>query len=74
MPIPAARGTLFWNGLGFLTTLVAILLALVPPADTPDSLAFFVQVGSGAAGFGLVGLLFYALAGRKRRRTEAMAA
>jgi amino acid transporter len=75
VPIPGGRaGNLFWNGLGFLTTLIAIILALIPPADTPDKTAFFVQVGGGAAGFALVGFLFYAIAGRNRRRGAERAA
>ena len=35
IPVPGGSGgSLFWNGLGFFTTAVAIVLALIPPADT----------------------------------------
>ncbi len=37
VPIPGgAAGSWFWNSLGFVTTLVAIVLALIPPADAAD--------------------------------------
>ena len=70
IPVPGGRaGSLFWNGLGFLTTVVAIVLALIPPADTPDKTAFFVQVFIGSFGFLFAGLILYALAERRRRAT-----
>jgi amino acid transporter len=47
----AKAGSLFWNALGFLTTAVAIVLALIPPADTENKLSFFVQVFIGSFGF-----------------------
>jgi len=69
IPVPGGRaGSLFWNSLGFLTTLVAIVLALVPPADTPDKRAFFVEVFIGSFGFLAAGFVLYALAERRRRR------
>jgi amino acid transporter len=75
IPVPGGRaGNLLWNGLGFLTTGVAIVLALVPPADTTDKMSFFVQVFIGSFGFLFAGLILYALAERRRRRTEAAAA
>ena len=75
VPVPGGRaGSAFWNGLGFLTTLVAIVLALVPPADTPDRMAFFVQVAVGSFGFVAAGIVLYALAERRRRRELAAAA
>ena len=75
IPVPGGRvGSILWNGLGFLTTVVAIVLALVPPADTTDRLSFFVQVFIGSFGFLFAGLILYALAERRRRRTEAAAA
>ncbi|MEP6995414.1 MAG: amino acid permease, partial [Acidobacteriota bacterium] len=71
IPVPGgAAGSLFWNGLGFLTTTVAIVLALIPPADATDKLGFFVQVFVGSFGFLVAGLVLYALAERRRRRTE----
>jgi glutamate:GABA antiporter len=68
IPVPGGRwGSLFWNGVGLLTTAVSILLALMPPEDTVDKRAFFVQVLAGSAGFVAAGLLLYALAKRRRR-------
>ena len=57
-------GSLFWNGLGFLTTTVSIILALIPPADSTDKLGFFVQVFIGSFGFLAAGFVLYALAER----------
>jgi len=68
IPVPGGRwGSLFWNGLGFLTTSVSIVLALVPPADTADRHGFFVQVLGGSAGFLIAGWVLYSLAQRRRR-------
>ena len=67
-------GSTFWNCLGFLTTFVAIVLALIPPADTPNRLSFFVEVFVGSFGFLAAGLVLYWLAERRRRRTERIAA
>lgn len=69
IPVPGGRGgSVFWNSLGFLTTAVAIILALIPPADTPDRVGFFVQVFVGSFGFLGAGLILYAMAERRRRR------
>jgi amino acid transporter len=69
VPVPGGNGgSLFWNGLGFLTTAVAIALALIPPADSTDKLGFFVQVFIGSFGFLGAGFVLYALAERRRRR------
>jgi amino acid transporter len=69
IPVPGGRGgSLFWNGLGFLTTAVAIVLALIPPADTQNKTAFFAQVFTGSFGFLGAGFVLYALAERRRRR------
>jgi amino acid transporter len=68
IPVPGGRwGSLFWNGIGLLTTAVSILLALVPPEDTVDKHAFFVQVLAGSAGFVAAGLMLYAVTERRRR-------
>jgi amino acid transporter len=68
IPVPGGRsGSLLWNGIGLLTTAVAIVLALIPPSDASDRLGFFVQVLAGAAGFVAAGLVFYSLAARRRR-------
>jgi glutamate:GABA antiporter len=75
IPVPGgAAGNLFWNGLGFLTTTVAIVLALIPPSDTQNKAAFFVQVFLGSFGFLGAGVVLYALAERRRKRAEAAAA
>ena len=68
IPVPGGKaGSLFWNGLGFLTTSVAIILALIPPADTADRQAFFMQVLVGSFGFLAAGLILYTIAERRRR-------
>ncbi len=68
IPVPGgAAGNLFWNGLGFLTTLIAIVLALIPPADAVDKTSFLVQVLGGSVGFVAAGLILYALAARRGR-------
>ena len=72
VPIPGgATGSYLWNGLGFVTTIVAIVLALIPPADSTDRTGFFVQVSVGSFGFVVAGVVLYALAERRRKRTEA---
>jgi glutamate:GABA antiporter len=69
IPVPGGRaGSLFWNGLGFLTTVVAIVLALIPPADTANKVRFFVEVFVGSFGFLAAGFVLYALAQRRRLR------
>jgi amino acid transporter len=69
IPVPGGgAGSALSNGLGFLTATVAIVLALIPPADTENRLAFFVQVFIGSFGFLAAGLVLYALAERRRRR------
>ncbi|HKD19117.1 MAG TPA: APC family permease, partial [Thermoanaerobaculia bacterium] len=70
IPVPGGRaGSVFWNGLGFLTTVVAIVLALIPPADTANKTEFFVEVFIGSFGFLFAGLILYAIAERRRRAT-----
>ncbi len=72
VPVPGgATGSWFWNSLGFVTTLVAIVLALIPPADSTDRMGFFMQVALGSFGFVIAGLILYALAERRRRRASA---
>ena len=72
VPIPGgAAGSWFWNSVGFVTTLVAIVLALIPPADAADRSGFFLQVAAGSFGFVVAGFVLYALAERRRRRAES---
>lgn len=72
IPVPGGRtGSVLWNGLGFLTTFVSIVLALIPPADTADRAGFFIEVFVGSFGFLAAGFVLYALAGRRRRRVAA---
>ncbi|MFY9552884.1 MAG: amino acid permease, partial [Thermoanaerobaculia bacterium] len=73
VPVPGGTaGSYFWNGLGFLTTVVAIVLALIPPADTADRTGFFLQVAVGSFGFVVAGFILYALAQRRRRGAEGV--
>jgi amino acid transporter len=68
IPVPGGvAGSFFWNGLGFLTTLISIVLALIPPADSIDRRGYFVQVLGGSAAFLIAGMILYALAERRRR-------
>ena len=72
--VPGGRiGSLFWNSLGLLTTASAIFLALIPPQDTADPRAFFLQVAVGSVGFVVAGLVLYARAERRRRSFKAPA-
>jgi amino acid transporter len=67
IPVPGGKaGSLFWNGLGFLTTTVSIILALIPPADSVNRQGFFIEVLSGSFGFLAAGLVLYALSQRRR--------
>lgn len=67
IPVPGGRfGSLFWNGIGLLTTTISILLALIPPEDATDKRAFFVQVLGGSVAFIAAGLILYAVAERRR--------
>jgi amino acid transporter len=66
IPVPGGiAGSLFWNGLGFLTTAIAIFLALIPPEDSTDKTGFFIQVFVGSFGFLAAGLILYSVAQRR---------
>ena len=57
-----------------MQTAVAIVLAIIPPADTKDRAGFLLQVAIGSFGFVVAGLVLYAVAERRRRRAESAAA
>ena len=63
-----ALGSAIANGLGFLTTVGAIALALVPPSDTAERMDFFLKVIGGTFGFFIAGLVLYRLAKRRAVR------
>ena len=65
-----AAGSWLINGIGALTTLVAIVLALIPPPDTHDRTAFFVKVFVGSFGFLVAGWVLYEIAARRRARMQ----
>jgi hypothetical protein len=68
IPVPGGvAGSLFWNGLGFVTTAVSIVLALIPPEDSADKTSYFLQVFGGSFGFLAAGLILYSIAQRSRR-------
>ncbi len=69
IPIPAGPvGSWVINGIGFVTTLLAILLALIPPSGEEAKLVFFSKVFIGSAGFVLVGTAIYSRSHRARQR------
>jgi amino acid transporter len=68
-----SAGSWLVNGVGFATTLLAIILALVPPSDTADKIGFFLKVFVGSFAFLVAGFLFYSRAERRRSRARAAA-
>jgi len=67
IPVPGgAAGSWIVNGVGFTTTLLAIILALVPPSDEAGKIGFFLKVFGGCTAFVVAGFLFYAWAERRR--------
>jgi amino acid transporter len=71
VPVPGGVvGSIFFNGLGFCTTLGAIILALIPPKDALDKSAYFAQVFAGSFGFIVLGFVLYSIAERRRRRSN----
>jgi glutamate:GABA antiporter len=71
IPIPGgAAGAWTANGIGFLTTLLAIGLALIPPSDTADKTGFFLKVAVGSLAFLVLGFLLYWVAERRRAKAS----
>lgn len=67
MTVPGGRaGSWLINGLGALTALTAIVLALIPPSDTQNQTAFFLKVCVGSFGFLAAGWALYEIAARRR--------
>jgi amino acid transporter len=62
-------GSVAINGLGFLTALGAVVLALIPPSDTGDKTDFFLKVIGGTIGFIVTGLVLYWIAKRRAMRS-----
>jgi alkylation response protein AidB-like acyl-CoA dehydrogenase len=48
-----------YGGLGFSATLLSIILALLPPADSEHPGTFLLKVGGGCVAFIAVGLYFF---------------
>ena len=66
IPVPGgAAGSWIVNGVGFTTTLLAIILALVPPSDEAGKIGFFLKVFGGCTAFVVAGFLFDAWAERR---------
>jgi len=71
IPVPGGgAGSWLVNGAGFATTLLAIVLALIPPSDTPDRGAFFLKVFGGSVAFLIAGFIFFSWARRRRERAD----
>jgi amino acid transporter len=58
------------GGTGFLVTLLALVVASVPPADSPNRTYFAIKVIGGCATLIAIGLVFY-IRGRRRVSSEA---
>ena len=52
-------GPWLFGGLGFSATLLSIVLALMPPADSDNPGLFLFKVGGGCIAFIAVGLFFF---------------
>jgi glutamate:GABA antiporter len=57
------------GGSGFLVTLLALIVAMVPPADSTSRALFAIKVIGGCAGLIAVGLVFY-VRGRRRAASD----
>jgi glutamate:GABA antiporter len=75
IPVPGrAAGAWISNSVGFLTTFLAIGLALIPPSDTANKTDFFLKVAIGSLVFLALGFLLYEMAERRRERTSGSGA
>lgn len=54
-----AFGVWLVGGVGFAATLLSVVLAIIPPADSPHPGLFVLKVGGGSLLFLLAGLIFY---------------
>jgi glutamate:GABA antiporter len=63
-----ALGCWLTTGLGFATTLLAIVTSMIPPDDSPAPTLFLAKVAGGSLLFVCTGLLFYARGHRRRSR------
>jgi amino acid transporter len=61
-----AAGSWIFNLTGFATTVLAIILALVPPSDTVNKAAFFAKVFVGSFGFYAAGFGLFFFANRRQ--------
>jgi amino acid transporter len=67
--IPGGRlGVWIAGGLGFLVTLMAIVLSFVPPGETENKLLFEVKLVSGTAVAVLIGLMLYWRGARQKAK------
>ena len=70
IPVPGGRaGNLASNLSGFAMTALAIVLACIPPAEEPRKALRVVLLVGGAAAFVAMGVVLYALASRRGRRS-----
>jgi glutamate:GABA antiporter len=72
--IPGGRpGVWIAGGLGFLVTLLSIVLSLIPPGDTANKFMFELKLVCATAGAILLGLFLYARGARQKRQEAAAA-
>jgi glutamate:GABA antiporter len=70
IPVPGGRaGNLASNVSGFAMTALAIVLACIPPAEEPRKALRVVLLVGGAGAFVAMGVVLYALASRRGRRS-----
>jgi len=54
-------GPWLFGGLGFASTLLSVVLAVIPPPSTENAGLFVLKVGGGCVAFIVAGLVFYAV-------------